>query len=377
MTPDISHLVKAGCFPRGRESDLVDGLLGAGEPARAALERWLGAVDLDTLAAGERRLLPLVADRVAELAITTPEAGRLAGMKRHAFAANMRLFHAARPVLAALSKAGCAPIIWKGMPLSQTCYASTAHRPMSDIDIVVVPDRLEAALRVLEDCAWHPKQGDPRRDAADLIVESNDFSYQGDMQLSLDVSFHIGTFPEHAAQRAILEASLPYEPGPEGVRVPPPAEHLLLILHHGMPANALRPLRWVFDAHALLEAQPVDWDRFAELANEIGIAPMVGIQLDLVARYGPGLVPAGLLERLSKGAVSSLQSRYLAVKAKPLNGRGLGDAIFLHQFVLRNAQAAEPSLTAAKYLWRLFQQKLRRDTPARIFDLTKQSLKRG
>src|SRR6185295_17941604 len=64
-------------------------------------------------------------------------------------ARNLLLFDAAHAVLDA------APVLpLKGLVLANTVYSDVAARPMSDLDVAVLPRDLDTTIRILSDLGW-------------------------------------------------------------------------------------------------------------------------------------------------------------------------------------------------------------------------------
>jgi hypothetical protein len=373
---ELLHLTERACFPVGSEVDLLRGLLSHDDAAREPLTQWLNKIEIEKLPWAERRMLPMVFDKLSELGIESSGSGRLAGVKRHAFVSNTRLFHAARPVLAALVEADCAPILWKGMPLSQLYYTSPAHRPMSDIDVVVKANSLMTAIDVLFNHGWKTKNGKKPRNAVELLLKYHDFIFCNDQSLVIDLKFHIGQTTDSIAQELVRAEAISYTPGPDGVLVPTAPDHLLLIMQHGMFPNSVRPFRWIVDSFALINSQEIDWMRFEEMAKAFGIAPMLGHQLSLLRCYGAPTIPDDLIQRMVERPALPVQKRMLDCSFSLKKGLNLRETIFHHFYFFAVAKSAGVLISPISYLVEFVRLQIRKDTPLRVARLIARTMRK-
>jgi len=105
-----------------------------------------------TREAERRGLCGLVLEHSATAGVRLPDeaAVRLRGGAARVAAEQLNMTHELARLLAAFNKAEVPTMLLKGAALTQTCYAEPGLRPMSDLDLLVRPEHVDAAFRILE-----------------------------------------------------------------------------------------------------------------------------------------------------------------------------------------------------------------------------------
>ncbi len=140
---------------------LSSGIATRRDVARGHAQRLMGEVDWTHLAKtlSWRRLLPTLGPRIEALALSVlPDDFRAA--TREAVEANRRhatfLQLVSMRSIEALAAAGigCTPL--KGPTFAEAVYGDPGRRQSSDVDLLVAPDRLDAAVRVIRGLGYAP-----------------------------------------------------------------------------------------------------------------------------------------------------------------------------------------------------------------------------
>ena len=196
------------------------------------------------------------------------------------------------------TRAGLSPILIKGTPLAYTVYDAPALRPREDTDLLVAPEDVEAARRVMVSLGYS------------ATVQCHDLFSQFEMQKvdgfgvchAFDVHWKISTQP-------VFERVLTHgEMLPRAQPVPALGPHamtagfvdaLLLacihpVMHH---QNAGRVL-WAYDSHVCLGTAD-DFDDFVRHARQKRVAAVCARQLQLTQTLFQTTVPADVLAALS------------------------------------------------------------------------------
>jgi hypothetical protein len=131
-----------------------------GDAAPPTADDWREVARL----AAEYQLAPLAFSKVsgpraADLGIPADVVESLRNAHRATAAANLRLFHELDHMLRALDGRGIATIVLKGGYLALAAYGHIALRPMRDVDLMVRPTDLPAALECLRSMGYDC--GDP------------------------------------------------------------------------------------------------------------------------------------------------------------------------------------------------------------------------
>lgn len=206
------------------------------------------------------------------------------------------LLAAAGDAIRRLSAAGIRAAALKGLHLAAAVYEHPALRHMGDVDLLVPPDRLQAARAVLMDAGYAAEGADdPTIHHAARLVKAR----------AAPIELHRGLCPTPNPFRLDV-APLWQRMVPISVNGQPAlglrAEDLLLHLsvHAAYNHRCLVPLRNVFDLARVLERQGagLDWDRLAAEARATRTERAVFCGLALAREMFGADVPGPVLERL-------------------------------------------------------------------------------
>jgi hypothetical protein len=192
-------------------------------------------------------------------------------------------------VLQALRAAGVPVIVLKGAMLAEAVYAAPELRPMGDIDLLVPPDRLEAARAALLELGY----GSPYA----AVISGHHHLPRFRRTGSLPIEIHWTPFPiEFTSDTRLEEMWSTARPvtvaGVEVLALSP--EHLLhhLCLHAAYSHRLWIPLLHLHDLVAVAGRYPeLDRKRVASLTREAGTARFVHASLMLARRAFPSRIP--------------------------------------------------------------------------------------
>jgi hypothetical protein len=237
-------------------------------------------------------------------------------------------------VLKGLNQAGIRPVVFKGAALAHTVYPSSACRTMSDIDVWVPGDEIDAAQRALEQQGYEQSFKATRPQS---LREQNDGEIQlrGTLNGQSCVEVHRGVFPgewlrytTQVDRAAIWErTTLGHVLGQE-VRFLAPEDALIQLIVH-LAVNhqmSLHPLRSLVDMALLIE-QGIVWPLVEERARAWRLAQVTGLTLSLLCDVFALSGPRPTAERLL-----------------PAGGRKQ----LLHRFADAQALIARPTLSSGK-----------------------------
>lgn len=225
-----------------------------------------------------------------------------------------------RRVIPALRSAGIPLRVLKGAVLALTVYEDPADRPMDDLDLLVPPERTDAAVAVLSGLGYERREIPSLRPgyARRMLKEEN---YAGPPPANLLVELHWGLVAGPGSRyRPDMEwfwapaggagaraegdaASLPAE-----VLLPPTQHLLYLAVHQRLQHFALqRRLIWLLDIDRLVRAgadpaATIDWDELIDRAIRFRWAAAAAAALRDAVGVLATPVPAGVLRRLDEGA---------------------------------------------------------------------------
>ncbi len=215
---------------------------------------------------------------------------------------NAAIFAAAADALGRLAAAGIPVGALKGLHLAAAAYEHPALRHMGDVDLLVPPDRLEAARAVLLDAGYAAEGAD------DPTIH------------------HAARLVKPRAAPVELHRELCPTPNPFRLDVPPLWQRMVPISVDGQPAlglcaedllvhlsvhaaynhRCLVPLRNVFDLAMVVEREggALDWERLEQAAGRTGTERAVFCGLALAREMFDADIPGGVLERLVPGAAA-------------------------------------------------------------------------
>jgi hypothetical protein len=278
--------------------------------ARAAVdpatveEPAMEGVDWDAFLAlaGRNRLLPLAHRLVAERA-EVPERVRsrlraeLAENGRAALARSAEL----RRLAGAMENAGVQAVAYKGPALAVRAYGHLALRTYSDLDLLVAPDDVPAAARVLEGCGYAAAHRfTPAQDAVFRRTDG-DYPYHHPHTAALvELHCHVSSarFGVALPTAALIARARPVPIG--GGPVPALADDdlLLALALHGAKHRWSR-LEWLTAAAALAVRAELDLEQTLDRASAIGARRTVLLML-LLARDALGLpLPPSIDQRIA------------------------------------------------------------------------------
>ena len=343
---------------------------GAWSAPRALLGGWLATGDLPPApdealasllveAACEQGVAGLLHQGIDEQRGRWPDAARMAlhWADQDAFAFGVRQLDAASRIQDLLGVRGVRCLPLKGAALAERLYDSVAHRPMADVDLLVL-DEWPGAVRLLE------KAGFAELEQADHAWAFLDPASGVLVELHREVTSCAQLFPldlEATWKRCQDRGAL--------VKQVPSSEDLLvhLSLHaafqHGL---TLRLVQWL-DFRRLLEREPPEAGLVAEIATGARAQYAVALALEtarmlVAAPLSPaleGLVDAWLPNRLRRYLAATLpadSSAFLTPAQPPLGWIrwqvARGQRVALIRETLSPSRSASPRPTATGTLRR-------------------------
>lgn len=252
-------------LPSPVQTALLQACLLDGEARTGAVQRFREMTTIDALDPGSQRLLPLYYRRLVDDGADDPDLGRLKGVHRKAWYANLLLRGGAEEVVSTLHAAGIETLILKGAGLHASIYAhEPALRPLSDVDILVSAAQVNDAIGSLEAIGFsqfNELYGKSWPRYMHSGTYSRGLSEKVDLHVrplrfQLDLGYTARCW---SRSQGIMLGSAP-------TSTLDPTDHLLITIIHGMAPNTLAPCRWVTDATLLIRGGHIDWPRFADEA---------------------------------------------------------------------------------------------------------------
>jgi hypothetical protein len=226
------------------------------------------------------------------LGLDDPMVSLAAGMYRRSWFRNQRALHRAAAVITSLKGAGIEVLVLKGAALALVHYHDVGARPMDDVDLLVAPGRLDAAVGVLGQGGWH-------RVASEGAV-AGPLQYGKHLRDSegneLDV--HAYALMQSADDQDLWESRVPMEVMGAAASTLAPADQLLHVCVHGQRWEGTSTARWAADAMAILRSSQLDWDRVVERARARRVSVAVGHALSWLREALSAEVPPWVVKSL-------------------------------------------------------------------------------
>lgn len=153
-------------FPNKYEN-LFQAALLKGEPAMKAWDGYCAShstIEIEKDFENEPYLLlPLLyrnlEDHGRSASATLPT--KYAGVYRYTWTRNQNLLRDAAQIIELFLNVGIETLILKGAALSITHYQNLGLRPMQDVDVVIKPEKLRSAIRILKQSGWTLRRSSP------------------------------------------------------------------------------------------------------------------------------------------------------------------------------------------------------------------------
>ncbi|OGG56879.1 MAG: hypothetical protein A3F84_10845 [Candidatus Handelsmanbacteria bacterium RIFCSPLOWO2_12_FULL_64_10] len=335
---DLRRLLRL-CAPSQEDRDLPD--------SEAGWERLIALAET-------RDLAPLLYCQARE--VLPPAAARTLSGAYYVSAARCAvLTDAVGKVLTALREADVPTVVLKGAALSETVYPSPAARPMTDVDLLVSPDRLRAAdgaLARLGYCAvdGRAEEVDPARPTS---LSTLDYRAPDPLAPSVHLHWHLvnTSIPTEAYRDFIRldevwDAALPFAvAGATALRLAP--HHLLVYLceHALRPSHAFYKPLHLTDLAWVIAREGPDWGQVIDVAQRFRLARLAYFGLRIVQEQMGAPVPGEVLVALRPDCLTRGERYFLR---QALRGRARpGTSTFIHLALRRTA------LEKARFLLRI------------------------
>jgi hypothetical protein len=227
----------------------------------------------------------------------------LKGTYRRAFYARRLLFAKAAEAIDVLNAAGIETMLLKGAALGDL-----TPRVMADVDMLVQPERHEAAMNALASAGWSADtvRGPLHHDG--LLRSSN----------GCDLDLHAFALRESVADDDLWDAAGPYDLLGRATLVPSATDQLLIVCVHGLRYNPDQGPSWAADALALLDISDPDWKRLVASARRRRLTIALAAALRFLADRFDAPVPQSALAELRATPTTRIERRaHVAAMRRP------------------------------------------------------------
>jgi hypothetical protein len=215
---------------------------------------------------------------------------------------NLLLIARAEQALGALLDAGVVPVALKGLDLLHRAYESFDERTLDDVDLLIRPDRLSAAVAALEARGWEAP-AEPER--THYVRSSHHLPMRSPGPVTVDFEIHWNLAQEmryRIDEHGLHTRAVPLEIG--GLRVLRLDDHDLvahLLLHH-FTHYFDRRLKWAIDLAAVSRHPRFDWAVVVDRIRSWGATAAAGASLLHLHKMVPEWIPDQALAGLPVAA---------------------------------------------------------------------------
>lgn len=282
---------RPGALPNEAQTALVQAALGEASALERFRAQWAGRPWSD-MPYPWQKLLPMVLHSLGESALLPDELAVARTALDESERESNRIRDGASQLLSALHDRGVKTLLLKGLAVGTLYYPDLACRPMGDFDVLVPPEQMQTAWKVLVQQGWWPQLPRPL-----ALHAAHACAFQHPLGPTVDLHwFALNTARWPGGDDAFWRYSVPFEQGAIHSRVLCPAHTLLHLAVHGSTGG--HSGLWVVDCCRLLRQSTVDWTELEQEARRRGVGRLLAHSLTTLQRDFGAPVPADVLARL-------------------------------------------------------------------------------
>lgn len=269
-------------------------------PARDDAAAWQQLVQR----AHDERVSPLVYAALKDSDLCPPAAlEQLKGVYYEITRFNLLLGRTLAEILGALHTAGVEVIVLKGMALMESLYRNPGLRPVTDMDILVHPADVPAALEALQGLSWTPT-ADTEPFLGAVEDHRTEMALQNPRLMTL-LDLHWGLlkswfYKRHIRQTDLWETARPLPERGAGVQQLGPEASLVFLAAHWFRHDE-QELLWLHDIALTVSAHEgkMDWQRVLTHTRAWGLVLSMRAALRRAAAELGAPVPADVMRALA------------------------------------------------------------------------------
>ena len=240
----------------------------------------------------------------------SPLLPRLQGARRFIYTRTQLTLATARPLLQALADDGLRLMLIKGAVHIADDASLAAERALRDVDVLVHPDDLPAALAIVEQLGWTPRLANP-------------WSVDGSLAEQFPVSHAIGLSAPDPNANGILDlhhfaSKMCRNIGDDaglwsrarnttlmGIELLAPSmtdSVLITLAHSHLHSSGSKTADWALDIEPTLRKKDIDWDGFLVEARQRRLEAFLAAPLMLAADRLGMTIPTTVITELTSDA---------------------------------------------------------------------------
>ncbi len=201
-----------------------------------------------------------------------------------------------------LLEAGVTPVALKGLDLLHRIYDRFDERTLDDVDLLIRPQELPAAIEALQSGGWtspdEPERTHYIRSSHHLPMDS-----PGPIAVGFELHWNLAQEMRYSVDgEGLIDRSVPLEVSGRNIRRL--EDHDLvahLILHH-FTHYFDRRLKWTVDLRAISELPGFDWNRVLDRLRQWNATVASGVSLRHLHKLFPQWIPAHLVAAMPVAA---------------------------------------------------------------------------
>ncbi len=311
-----------GIWPTEEQELLLRAALLRDQASTDAWRKWEARVDVNDIDYASRRLLPLLYRNLDQQGVTSPAMDLYKGIYRLTWYENQMLFHTASSVLHLFHEAGIETILLKGVVLALEYYKDPGLRPMGDLDVLIHPKDVPAAVSLLRSYRWLPKPGFPKEVKDTFFWMRHAHGFYDDTGHEFDLHWHaLAEGCENNADEDFWSGAISTHVNGVFTHSLNPTDLFLHVCAHGLRWNSVPPFRWVADAMTILDTSldKIDWDRFIVLSQRLHLVLPLQESLRYLVDLLAVEVPQDVLKRLSSTPISEEERRFYKIRMQAMD----------------------------------------------------------
>ena len=224
--------------------------------------------------------------------------GELGARRERVRRDNLLLLARAEQALDHLRTAGVVPVLLKGLDLLHRFHAGFDRRTLDDVDLLVRPAELAAAVAALEAHGWRTP---PEPTRTHYVRSSHHLPLRSPGPVAVDFEIHWSLAQElryRIDEHGLHARAVPLVVGGRpALRLNDHDVVAHLLLHH-FTHYFDRRLKWAIDMRAVASGPAFDWSEVVHRVRAWGATAAVGLSLLHLHRLLPGWIPPAVLAQL-------------------------------------------------------------------------------
>lgn len=206
-------------------------------------------------------------------------------------------------VLQAMEENEVRVVVLKGFPLGFVLYSNLSLRPSRDLDILVWPDDVDNAIKVIENQGYERIYPSPVVEYVwlrDWMKTNHHFEYwHKDKEILLELHWRLGHYGMEMPLSEIENCLTQVTIAGHAVCILGTEELLVFLVLHGA-SHAWFRLKWLCDVGVILRQGRFSWERLYALSERLGIEALLNQAVILAQHLLHAPVPDNIARRITK-----------------------------------------------------------------------------